>query len=121
LNQDKFNLLKKDLKKIGIVLLVSIIILKILFYKENLWVILKLVLSFLWLIILPGFSLMYYWGEKLNFIERLLIGIVLGTVLFAGISYYLGLLAIHIKYHIIGIPIILLILAWFINKNYFKK
>jgi len=106
--------IKEDMKKISYILIISLIILKIVFYKESLWNIVKLILSFAWLVLLPGFSIMYYWKESLNFAERILIGTALGTVLFAGISYYLGLLAINIKYHVIFVPIALICLGIFI-------
>ena len=112
MNQDKFKILRKDFEKIGMILLGVIIVFKILFHKESLFVILKLVLSFTWLIILPGFSLMYYW--KLKFVERFLIGIGLGTVCFGGLSYWLGLIGVHIKYHIVVLPIVLVLIGWFV-------
>ena len=85
------------------------IILKIAFIKENFSALIRASLSILWLFILPGFYILYWWHEKLEFIERLIISFVLSTALAGISSYYLGLFGLHIKYHSIIIPLMLLI------------
>lgn len=118
------NKLKDEVKPLGILFLLSIIILKILFYKESILIILKLVASFFWMFILPGFILMYNWQEKINFIERLIISIALSAAIIGISSYYLGIIGIHIKFHGILLPAIFIILGFLIllkKKSYSNK
>lgn len=107
--------LSKKLKKESIYILslfvLVIIIFKVVFHKEQLSTVIKVISGFFWLFVLPGFSLIYYWQDKLDFIERLIIGIAGGLALVGIISYHLGLLGLHTKYHALIIPPILLTLG----------
>ena len=117
-----FDKIKQELLYLLILLVISIIALKIVFYKESLGIIIRLVLSFFWVFILPGFSLMFYWEDKLSFTERLVIGVGVSAAIIGIISYYLGLLGLNIKYHTIIIPLILIIIGNFITfKTKFLK
>tara|TARA_Y100000310_G_scaffold36378_1_gene34272 strand:+ start:4761 stop:5111 length:351 start_codon:yes stop_codon:yes gene_type:complete len=104
----KKDLIKKDLVNLSYILLAGIVILKILFYNEDFPTILRTLLAFFWLFILPGFSLMYYWEDKLNFTERFLIGVAASAAIIGTCSYYLGLIGLDIKYHGILLPLLLL-------------
>lgn len=106
--------LVNELKYIGILFVIGVIGFKICFYKESFVVVIRTVFSLFWLFVLPGFSLMYYWHDKLSFLERLIIGVALGAALIGSISYYLGLLGLHIKYHGIILPVLFLIVAFII-------
>ena len=101
------------LKKESIYLLglfaVSIIIFQIVFYKESFLVILKVLASFYWLFILPGFSIMYYWHNALNFLERFVIGSALSGAVIGIASYYLGMAGFHVKYHGYVLPVVMLL------------
>ena len=108
-DKETITIIKNDLLSLVITLISALIILKIVFFKEGLLVIIRLLVSFYWLYVLPGFSLLYYWREKFNFLERLTIGTALGFALIGIISYYIGLLGIHAKYHSIVLPTITLI------------
>lgn len=110
--------LKDEAKYLGILFLLSIIILKIVFYKENFLLILRLTASFFWMFILPGFALMYNWEEKIRFTERFVISIALSAAVIGVSSYYLGLIGLHIKYHSILLPAIFIALGFLI---FFKK
>lgn len=108
------NLLDK-LKKEGISLIalfiISIILFKILYYNEKFIIILRIISSFFWIFILPGFCLMYHWHERIGFSERLIIGIALSAAIIGIVSYYLGLIGLHIKYHGIVLPIVIIIVS----------
>ena len=91
-----------------------VVIIKIAFYKEGISIVIRTAFGIFWLFILPGVSILYYWHEKMAFIERLIIGIVLSSALIGISSYYLGLLGLHIKYHAVVIPLALLICGGFI-------
>ncbi len=101
----------------GILFLITLVIFKILFFKENLVVIFRTVFALFWLFILPGFALMYYWHKKLTFLERLIIGSCLSIAIIGVIGYNLGLLGLHIKYHGIVLPIICFVISFFIIKK----
>lgn len=109
--------IKNEFIIIAVLFIVVIVIFKILFYKENIPIILRTVASVFWMFVLPGFSLMYYWEEKLDFIERFIIGIILSAAIFSVIGYNLAFFGFNIKYHIITIPVLCLIAGFFIVRK----
>lgn len=118
------NELKDEAKYLGILFLLSIIILKVLFYKESILITLRLVASFFWMLILPGFILMCNWREKISFTGRLIISIALSAAIIGISSYYLGMIGIHIKFHGILLPAVFIILGFLIllkKKSYSNK
>lgn len=91
-------LLKKEAKIVLIVLAALLIVFKIVFYNESVLVVGRTVLGFFWLFVLPGYGLMLFWREKLDFLERLVLGTTAAVALISLASYYLtlgGLLGIH--------------------------
>jgi uncharacterized membrane protein len=115
LKKEVFELVKKELKYIGILFLLVLIIFKIAFFKENLVVLFRSVISLFWLFVLPGYFIMLYWKEKLKFLERFIIGIALSAAIIGMSSYYLGLIGLNIKYHAIILPPILILIGATIN------
>lgn len=97
--------LKKEMICLAILLIVEIMLLKIIFYKESLYIVIKLSLSLFWLFILPGFMIAYLFAENLNFIERLIAGIVTGMAFFGVIGYNLGVIGLPFKYQIWVLPL----------------
>ena len=118
-----FDLLKKELAYIGILYLLMLMIFKIVFFNENLIVAVKMTLALFWLFVVPGYSLMLYWKEKLDFIERLIVGIALAGGVNGIASYYLGLAGLHIKHHVFLLPVLVMIagMGIFILKNRKKE
>ena len=114
LKKEAFDSLRKELQHLGILLLVLLIIFKIIFFNDDLFVIIKMVLSLFWLFILPGYFAIFYWHDKLDFIERLVIGAALSAAIIGGTSYYLGLAGLNIKYHGILLPLIIIAVSWII-------
>ena len=111
LNKELVDKLKKEAICILALFALGIIIFKAIFYKEQLVVVIKFLSGFFWLFVLPGFSLMYYWHNKLDFTERFLIGIATSMALVGIISYHLGVIGLHVVYHALVIPSILLVLG----------
>ena len=103
--------LKQDALWLLILGMAALVALKILFYNESLVVIARLAASILWLFVLPGLSIMYYWHDIFEFAERLIIAVPLSTALVAIPSYYLGLLGLPIAYHGILLPSLVIIAA----------
>ena len=106
-----FCVIKKEFVYIGILFLIALIIFKIAFYKESFFVLLRNVLALFWLFVLPGYFIMLYWKEKLEFIERFIIGIGLSAAIIGISSYYIGLIGLNIKFHTIVLPLILILVG----------
>src|SRR3989338_5664716 len=115
LKKEIFNFIGKELKYISIVFVLVFIALKMAFYKESLLVVLRASVSLFWLFVLPGYFLMLYWREKLQFLERLIIGIALAAAAIGIVSYYLGLAGLHIKYHAVLLPTLLIVVGIAVN------
>lgn len=115
MKKEIFDLIKKELQYLGILLIAALIIFKITFFRENMSVLLRNVLSVFWLFVLPGYFMMLYWKEKLGFTERFIIGIVLAAAVIGVASYYLGLVGLDIKFHAVALPLILIAAGLTVN------
>ncbi len=113
MKKEIFSRLKKEVGYILIIFLIILAIFNFIFYKEIFLVKLSAVFSFFWLFILPGYAIMLYWNEKLEFIERFIIGIAAAAAVTGISSYYLGLLGLNLKYNIYLLPIILIVAGIF--------
>ncbi len=110
----RFEEIKKELLYVGIALIGLIVILKVAFYKESLFVVLKMALSLFWLFIVPGYFLMLFWKERLDFVSRFVLGTALCFAVMGILSYYAGLLGLHIKYHVWIFPPLLILLGGYL-------
>jgi len=119
INKNILKILKKDLLILLSLFLISLVSLKIVFFKESIFILLKTIFGFFWIFILPGFFLMYFWHDKLDFLERLIFGTAFGSSVIGIASYYLGLGGIHSKIHSFILPPILIIMGivLLIRKN----
>ena len=108
----KFNIVevKKESGLIGILFIVSLIMFKILFYQEEVATIIRVVASFFWLFVIPGFFVMSYWKEKIGFMERFIAGIIVSAAIIGVSSYYMALWGIHAIYHGWIIPALIIII-----------
>jgi len=112
----------KELKWLGMMALLAVIVFKAIFYKESLFMVIKTVLSLLWVFVLPGFAVMQYWAEKIGFLERMVAGVVLSAAAMGVASYYLGLIGVNIRYHGLLLPVAFMVIGGFlISKKYIKK
>ena len=113
--------LKKQLLNEGKILsglfVVFVIVFKIVFFKESFLVVLKMVLSLFWLFVLPGFAVMLYWSDKLDFLERFVIGTALGLGVVGVMSYYIGLIGVNVNYHHMIFPILIIGLMGFVLRK----
>jgi len=115
LKKQIFKTLKEESKYIGIIFLICLVAFKIAFFKESFFIIIRNVLALFWLFALPGYFIMLYWEEKLNFLERFIVGITISAVIIGTVSYYVALAGLNIKYHYIILPITLIVLGMTIN------
>jgi len=52
---------------------------------------------------------MLYWEDKIEFMERFIIGISLAAGIIGVLSYYIGLIGLNIKYHAVLLPLAIII------------
>ena len=121
MKKEIFDTIKNELKYTGLLILLALIIFKIAFYKENLIIVIRTVLSLFWLFVIPGYFIMLYWKENLGFIERIIIGIALSASVVGIFSYYHGIIGLNIKFHAIIFPILLILIGLTINLRKFPQ
>ena len=115
LRKEIFEELKKELMYLGLIFIIALVSFKIAFFKESTAVLLRNVLSLFWLFALPGYSIMFYWHEKLSFLERFIVGFMIAAAVIGIFSYYFGLLGINVKFHAFALPLILILVGIVIN------
>ena len=112
MNKEAFNSIKEESKYIGILFVIWLAIFKIIYFKENIAVLLKIVASLFWLFVIPGYFAMLYWREKLEFAERFVIGVLISAGVIGIFSYYAGLMGLNIKYHAFVLPPAIIIIGF---------
>ena len=117
MKKEVFETIKKELQYMGMLFLLALAIFKIAFFKEDLIVLLRSVLSIFWLFALPGYFILLYWREKLGFFERLIIGIAVSAGTIGISSYYIGLIGLNIKYHLFLLPLALIFIGIAVNSR----
>lgn len=115
LKKENFELIRKELQYIGLLFLLALVIFKIAFFRESILVLARSVLSLFWLFVLPGYSIMLFWKEKLGFTERFAVGILLSAAVIGVFSYYVGLMGLNIKYHAVILPLVMVLAGIIIN------
>lgn len=97
----------KDMKKIGLSFLVAVMIFWIAFYKDSVFNIIRIVASFYWLFVIPGYMTLIHFRKEFSFIIRFVLGIASGLGIYGFLSYYLGLFGIHVNYHWFIVPLLI--------------
>ena len=115
MNKETFNIIKKEALYIGLLFLVIFIIFKLIYYKGQFLASLRIVASLFWMFVLPSYFIMFYWKEKLEFAERIIIGIAISAAVIGIFSYYLGVIGLNIAYHGILLPLIMIAIGLIIN------
>ena len=111
MNKEIFDSIKKESGYIGILFIIALVIFKIIYFKENAVVILKIAASLFWLFAIPGYFAMLYWKDKLEFAERFVVGIALSAAVIGILSYYIGLIGLNMKYHSFILPPMVIIIG----------
>lgn len=106
--------IKQEAIWLSILFIVSAIVLKIIFFRENISVVMRTAAAFFWIFVLPGFAILFYWHEKIPFLERFVAGILLSAAITGISSYYLGLAGINIMYHSFILPIAIIAVSVFL-------
>lgn len=118
LKKEVFDLLKKDGIYIFYLFLLTLLVFKVAFYSDSIIVLIRSVSSIFWIFVVPGYFAMLFWHEKLNFVQRIVIGIAIAAGFIGTASYYLGLAGFNIKYHALVLPLLMIALGFvFAIKN----
>jgi len=112
LKKEVYDLIKKESVYLIYLISLFVVLFKIAFYNDSFMVILRSIFSIFWLFIIPGYFGMLYWHNKLDFIQRALIGSAVAAGLIGTISYYFGLAGLNLKYHIFILPPLIIILGF---------
>ncbi len=121
-SRDLVSLLRREAKIMLMLLAASLVVFKIVFYNESLLVVGRTVLGFFWLFVLPGYAMMLFWRERLDFLERFVLGTTVAVALIGLTSYYLtlgGLIGIHWQW--IVLPIVIEVIVGGIITYYRKR
>ena len=100
-------LVREEGKALGIVAGVLFVVLLVAFYKSGVIVALRMALALLWLFVVPGMLLLLFLREKLQRMERILIGSLLSAGVLGIASYYIGLIGFNVNYHYLVLPLVL--------------
>lgn len=106
---------KSDLISLVILLISLLIIFKIVLYKEDTLFLFIAILKYFYSVIIPGLFVSLYLHRKLNFISRLILGSVFMIAIVSILSYYFGLLGLHVKYHPYILPPLVIVLGIFVS------
>ena len=115
MNKETFELAKKEFQRIGILFLIIFIMFKIIYYKDSFLASLRFAASLFWMFVFSGYFIMFYWNKKLDFMERLIIGIGLSAAVIGISSYYIGLIGLNISYHGVLLPLIMIVIGLAVN------
>lgn len=113
--------IKKESGIIFVLFIVLTVILKIVFYNEPFISTVRISFSIFWIFILPGFYLLYYWHNSLDFLQRFVLSTALSIAVIGTLSYHLGLIGLHIRTHTLIIPLAMLIIAFIIIWRVSRK
>lgn len=111
------NKLKEEGIYLGAIFVLLIVALKIVFYKELFFNVLKMGFGIYLIFIIPGFCMMYFWYDELNFLTRFAVGAALGAAVIGILSYYLGIIGLNLKYHIFILPLAASAAGLFFNRK----
>ena len=111
--------IKKIVTEVITVTILLIIILKIVFFKESFITILIFSLSLIWLFFIPGYFIIWHFNLQ-DPLTRTIISSITGIAVIGISSYYLGILHLHMKYHVF-LPIVIIIVSIAIKKIHLKS
>lgn len=113
--------IKKESGIIFVLFIVLTVMLKLIFYNEPFISTVRISFSIFWIFIIPGFYLLYYWHNSLDFLQRFVLSTALSIAIIGTLSYHLGLIGLHIRTHALIIPLAMLIIAFIIIWRMSRK
>ena len=115
MSREVFDIVKKEGRKLALVLAILIAAMQIAFYHSSFFVNLRAGLSLFYLFVIPGYFILLYWHEKIKFIERTLFGSFIAAGLFGALGYYLGLMGLNVNLDAYFFPLITIIISILLN------
>ena len=103
--------LKNELLLMLLILAVTTIAIKTAYYREGFVSVIRTSASLFWLFILPGYSVMLYWKQKLDFTERIVIGTAAAMAVTGLFSYYLGLAGLKLQNQTFLLPTAIIVIS----------
>ncbi len=88
-----------------------IIMLRIAYYKESTFEVVRTAAALFWLFVLPGYAMTLYWLGKIGFVERIILGAVAAMALNGILSYYLGLIGLKLQNQALILPAAVIIIS----------
>lgn len=110
-----------ELKLIGTSFLALLVVLKIVFSKEDVVVILKTAASLFWISVFSGYLYLFRWHEKMGFMERLFLSAVFGMAVNGIASYYLGMFGVAVTSMTLVLPILVAAGGFLFSKKELTK
>lgn len=105
-------LARKEIKFAAAAFVAVAIILKIAYYRESSFEVLRTAAALFWLFVLPGYAMTLYWQGKIGFIERIALGAVAAMALNGILSYYLGLAGLKLQNQTLILPAAVIIISF---------
>ncbi len=103
--------LKKELGLTAAAFAAVIVILKIAYYKESIFEVVRTAAALFWLFVLPGYAMTLYWLGKIGFIERIVLGAVAALAVNGILSYYLGLVGLKLQNQTLILPAAVIVIS----------
>ncbi len=89
---------------------------QIVYFKDSPLTVIRLVLTYFYFFVLPGYALLYGFRERIRFIYRLVLGTGLGIALYGIVVYYINLLlGLKIHGYFMYVPTVILLFAGIVH------
>lgn len=104
---------------LGIIIAFALVLtlLKIVFYQETIFTILKITTAIFWLFVMPTYFITSIWKEQIRLVERFAIGIPISAAILGILSYYLGLAGLNLEIQTWLLAPIISFFAFIIQKK----
>ena len=89
--------IKEELKILLTIIIAILVILKIAFYKESIFNVIKFGLSLIYFSLLPGYFILFNFKEHMSRNIRLIMAFPVGFAIYSILAYYLNIF-IHLNY-----------------------
>jgi len=113
--------LLEDIKNLGGLVTIAVVIVQVFFSKTNILITARLVISLVWISLIPGYGLLLTWRERLTFLEYSVLAAFVGASVTGILSYHLGLIGVNLSSQPILLPLILLMIGiaieWKVKKH----
>ena len=103
--------LQKEVIILLSICIASVVVFKLLFFRQDALTVARVVAAFIWLFVVPGYALMLSFHERLSFPVRLGLGICVAGALLGLAAYYLGIIGIRVQFSRVIVPLAAIIIG----------